>query len=196
MTELSTLLPRVTPFVNECPSGVQHDALRRAGSVFARESGAWREDHTVPSVANQAAYNFADVHGHEHVFVLRIKRVWYATRPLPDNCGIWEVADGVVRFGAGYVPVVADKDIKARLVLCGTRECTEMDDTVMTRWGDAIADLALFFIRSEEGRPYTNASGATLAWTRYQSALLEAKMAMEDAGQRSGNVMNPMPDYF
>ncbi len=194
MINLSTLLPRVSPFVVDCPPGIQIDALRRAASELCRASGCWVESFSVDSVQNQADYDLNAEHEYDHVFVKRIKRVWYDGTELPDNLGLWSVSNGVLSLSTA--PAVAARAVKAELVLVGTRLCPEAANSVVDRYGDGIADLALFLIRSEEDRPYTDARGAANAFAKYEVILNQAKLDSVDGGQRSGNHINPLPDYF
>jgi hypothetical protein len=194
MIDLSTLLPRVSPFVVDCPDGIQHDAIRRAASQFVRDSGCWVESVSTPSILDQADYDFNALHEHENVFIKRITSVSVGGGEIPDNLGQWSVRNGVLTLAS--VPAEADTAVKAELVLVGTRVCTEVADDVFDRYGDGIADLALFFIRRTKHRPYFDREGANTAYASYRVILNEARRDCETGGQQSGDTITPMPDYF
>jgi hypothetical protein len=194
MIDLSTLLPRVAPFLVDCPDGIQLDAIRLASSHFARESGCWVESVTTASILAQAAYDFNAVHEHENVFIKRITSVSVGGGEIPDNLGQWSVRHGVLTLSS--IPAAAGTDIKAELVLVGTRVCTEVADDVVDRYGDGIADLALFFIRRTKHRPYYDREGAVTAFASYRVILNEARRDGQAGGQQSGDTITPMPDYF
>ena len=194
MIDLSALLPRVSPFVVDCPDGIQHDAIRRAASQFVRDTGCWVESVTTASVVDQAAYDFNALHEHENVIIKRITRVWVDGGELPDNRGLWSVRNGELTLAS--VPAAADTAVKAELVLVGTRVCTEVATDVFDRYGDGIADLALFFIRRTKHRPYYDREGAATAFASYTVLMNEARRDCEPGGQQSGDTITPMPDYF
>jgi len=194
MTELSTLLPRVQPFVTDCPVGVLHDAIRRAASQFARESGCWREELTVDSVQDQSDYNINVLHEHENVNVRRCKRVWYGDAEVFDNLGLWNVSEGVLSFSSA--PAASGDEIKVCAVLVGSRLCTEIADVVFDLYGDGIADLALYLVMNVPNRPYTDVKAAQQSYAHYNALLNEAKRVAEGDGERSGDLVNPMQEYF
>jgi hypothetical protein len=195
MAALYDLLSQVAPFVVDCPEGVQTFAIRRAAARFLADSHAW----TLPLTADAdgtltmalSAFTPALPAGTVVLVALNLTIDGYEPSLSPR----WVVSQGFVCFDPA--PALG-QELELTVVLGGVPQTiSTLPDLILSRYGAAIADLALHYVFATTGRPYYDREGAETAYVRYRQGLHEANVDRLTGG-RSGvaALTNPMPDYF
>jgi hypothetical protein len=174
---LYDLLPRLLPYVQDVPDLIAKQQLRHAAQDFCRKTEIWEyEFATDVTVADQADYTLSPP---TNTVVLRI----------PDYRSDGEAAVQIDGSESTYsysldmenvltldpAPTEADLDLDVWAILLPEEDCTNLDDWLIARWGQAIVDGAVWLLKGMSDEPWSDPKGADNAERRYRTNIAAAK---------------------
>jgi hypothetical protein len=192
LAALDSLLPLVAPYARACPANVQEQQLRLAASNFALETELWRE-RLVPIliVEGQREYALALPEGIDG----RIKRIQQLI------IGHEKKHRNEYSFGPDQVlwlermPTIGGTPMIVEVVVQPDALCTQYPDWLIGRWQNAIAQGALYFIKSMLDLPWGNEKQAGVHQAAYMRGIGFAKVD-NLSGYKNGNVTARLRKFF
>lgn len=186
---VTDILPMVSPYVVDCPQGVQYAAIRRALRTFLGETGIWREtlDCSYSDFGIDASVDLAALMPGDGRTLIRAYDIQRDDESLP-----FYTTNIDKNLYLHSPPVSGDFVV---YVVYGATDALNPYPDVLEQYSDGIADLALFFVLNTNRRPYTDPKGAIAAYNRYRVARERAKHDVITMGG-SGEIVNPLPECF
>lgn len=194
MTNYTSFLPQVMPYVKDCPQPIIEDAIRNAAIEFCEKTHIWKEDlDAISIVGGTSEYTVVVPTG---ATLMSIDSCWYSDRLLIPKgsdelarifrlCD-WHSAEGDAVY---YTRDTLDKIIlvptpqndltdglKIRGVLAPTRTSTSVEDFIFEDHLDAIAAGARARLYAIPGQPFSDVTLALLHRREFLAGVGEAKI--------------------
>ena len=158
-------------------------ALRNGARDFCRDTEIWREELTFDSEEDEDEYDLNAQHSYE-AEVYRVLTVTLDDSTIDAEYRTFTTT-GILAFDSA--PDADGDDIVVNTVMLPYRSCDTYPAWLLRRWGEAIAAKALANLKSEAGKPWTDAKGAQKNRDDYVRACGTAK-TMVISGRESGNL--------
>lgn len=158
------LLPLLAVEAPDCPENMLKLALREALREFCMNTGVWTEALTLASVADEDEYDLADLSASD-VQPWRVVQV--TIDDAVQDTTLWTFKqDGLLTLGTA--PAADDQVILVDTVMLPDASCENVPVHLLQRYRQALASAALWRLKGQTGKPWSDMQGATLKERDYR----------------------------
>lgn len=187
LIDAKTLLWQVLPDLSGADDSYTELVLEKAGRDLCRQSGIWREEMATATLAQAAEEMTPDVPETYEAIISRI--LWVRMNDSSVNLSedAWEfLPDGTLRFTSEW-PAGTTVDMQAEY--WPSESCVLFPDWLIARWGAAIAAGAVWMMKRQAGKPWSDPRGVEHALALYQWWTGKAKgIGLEGLGGQARTV--------
>jgi len=166
---LYDLLPRIQPYLRNCPQPVIEQQLRFAAQDFCRETGIWRKQ--LASIASVAAQEDYTLSLSEDAVIIRVHAVEVDGIPWDFT----EVTEDGETLTLSPAPGSAGLDIDVWVSVLPRESCTDFPDWLIERWGAGLRKGVEYELKSMDDKPWTNKKEADKLFTQYERLKAKAR---------------------
>lgn len=185
-TSVYDLLPEMAPFLKDCPTPIQQQQLRYAARDFLRKTELWKETlDAIDTIAGQDEYTLTTAN---NAFFHRVDAVRIEDVKVEYEFGVDDV------LTLANEPAVAGDEIIPKVIFIPKEANTTYPAWLLERWGHAMVDGALFFLKSMTDKPWGDGNAANRQLLIYSEDVAEGRK--EYAIERSVAVQFIEPRAF
>lgn len=196
MATFSDFYDLIAKDVPDCPGFIMDIEIMHATRVFCSDTWIWQDPHdselelTIDVDGEDVAYDITVDEGRELIAVADVK-VHDVTTLVPGHDYQVDIGDDKIIFA---VAPAADDTVLVKRVYKPAKDQETIPDILYARHAEAIAKLAVHFIKAYTKKPWSDPGGSAFAYREYRNlANIDLSLALRG---RTPSDMTVFPREF